>query len=126
MQINRVDHFVLTVASIEATCAFYSKVLGMGVTEFAGGRKALTFGCQKINLHEKGKEFEPKSLYPTPGSADFCLITDTPIEDVIIHLNNCGVAIEDGPVARTGAQGLINSVYLRDPDDNLIEISEYA
>ena len=125
MRIDRVDHFVLTVASIDATCEFYAKALGMEVVEFAGGRRALAFGSQKINLHEQGKEFEPKSLTPTPGSGDFCLISAVPIEDVVAHLETCGVEIEEGIVSRTGATGPIRSVYLRDPDQNLVEISEY-
>ena len=125
MKIDRVDHFVLTVASIEATCEFYSKVLGMDVIEFAGGRKALAFGNQKINLHQRGKEFEPKALTPTPGSGDFCLISGVPIDEVVAHLESCGVEIEEGIVPRTGATGPIKSVYLRDPDQNLVEISEY-
>lgn len=126
MKLDRIDHFVLTVASIDATCAFYTQVLGMKVTEFAGGRKALSFGSQKINLHECGKEFEPKAQTPTPGSGDFCLITTTPIQDVLAQLNAMNIEIEDGIVARTGATGPIQSVYLRDPDGNLIEISEYS
>lgn len=125
MKIDRLDHFVLTVASIEATCAFYSRVLGMEVVEFAGGRKALAFGAQKINLHQRGREFEPKSQTPTPGSADFCLIAHGPLEDVVTHLEQCDVIIEEGIVPRTGATGPIQSVYLRDPDQNLIEISQY-
>lgn len=126
MKIDRIDHFVLTVASIEKTCEFYATVLGMQVIDFAGGRKALGFGDQKINLHQKGEEFEPKALSPTPGSADFCLIASQPLTDVISHLSACGVALEDGPVPRTGATGPIRSVYLRDPDNNLVEISEYT
>lgn len=126
MKLDRIDHFVLTVASIDATCAFYTQVLGMTVTEFAGGRKALSFGSQKINLHERGKEFEPKAQTPTPGSGDFCLITTTPIQDVLAQLNAMNIEIEDGIVPRTGATGPIQSVYLRDPDGNLIEISEYS
>ncbi|WP_299041093.1 VOC family protein [uncultured Tateyamaria sp.] len=126
MNIDRVDHFVLTVASIDATCTFYADVLGMEVVTFAGDRKALSFGAQKINLHEKGHEFEPKARIPTPGSADFCLITSTPIDQVVSHLAACGVPMEDGIVDRTGATGPIRSVYLRDPDGNLVEISEYT
>ena len=126
MKIDRVDHFVLTVASIDATCEFYSKVLGMKDTEFAGGRKALSFGAQKINLHQRGKEFEPKAMTPTLGSGDFCLISAVPIGDVVIHLVDCGVKIEEGIVPRTGATGPIKSVYVRDPDQNLVEISEYT
>ena len=123
MRIDRIDHFVLTVASIEATCAFYRDVLGMEVVTFAGRRRALSFGAQKINLHEVGREFEPKAARPTAGSGDFCLIADTPLEEVIAHLQDHGVAIEEGPVSRTGATGPIRSVYFRDPDDNLVEIA---
>lgn len=126
MKIDRVDHFVLTVASIDVTCEFYARVLGMEVTEFAGGRKAISFGVQKINLHQKGKEFEPKARTPQPGSGDFCLISAIPIKDVVTHLEALGVEIEEGIVPRTGATGSIQSVYFRDPDGNLIEISEYT
>lgn len=126
MQIKAIDHFVLTVASIDATCTFYSEVLGMQVLEFAGGRKALSFGTQKINLHQRGKEFEPKAQAPTAGSADFCLITDVPLEDVVTHLKALNIEIEEGIVDRTGAAGPIRSVYIRDPDMNLVEISEYV
>ena len=126
MQIDRIDHFVLTVRDIEATCEFYARVLGMQVVTFAGGRKALQFGRQKINLHEAGKEFEPKAMSPTPGSGDFCLITQTPLEDVIVHIRSCGIEIVEGPVHKTGAMGLIESVYLRDPDGNLVEVSNYV
>lgn len=123
MKLSHIDHFVMTVASIEVSIAFYAKVLGMKVIEFGNGRKALVFGTQKINLHEVGKEFEPKAKIPKAGSADFCLIAVTPIIEVISHLKTCGIAIEEGPVARTGAAGAIMSVYFRDPDGNLIEVS---
>ncbi|WP_335645092.1 VOC family protein [Magnetospirillum sp. ME-1] len=126
ISIDRIDHFVLTVADIAATCAFYQTALGMEVVEFGAGRKALAFGGQKINLHQKGREFEPKALHPTGGSADFCLTTTVPMAEVIAHLNGCGVAIEDGPVARTGARAPLVSVYIRDPDGNLVEISNEA
>lgn len=126
MRIGRVDHFVLTVASIEATCAFYRDVLGMEVVTFAGGRRALSFGAQKINLHEAGREFEPKAARPTAGSGDFCLIADTPLDQVIAELQVRGIIIEEGPVSRTGATGPIRSVYIRDPDDNLVEIANYV
>jgi catechol 2,3-dioxygenase-like lactoylglutathione lyase family enzyme len=115
---------VLTVRSIEATCVFYSRVLGMEVEEFEG-RWALKFGRQKINLHQAGKEFEPKAKEPTPGSADFCLITEVPPERIVEHLASCGVELVEGPVARTGAVGRIESVYFRDPDANLVEVSNY-
>jgi len=126
MQIDRIDHFVLTVHSIEATCEFYTRVLGMQVVTCAGGRKALQFGRQKINLHQAGKEFEPKAMSPTPGSGDFCLITQTPLQDVIAHIRSCGIELVEGPVPKTGAIGTLNSVYLRDPDGNLVEISNYV
>lgn len=123
MKIDRIDHFVLTVRDPEATCAFYSRVLGMHPVTFAGGRKALAFGNQKINLHQAGREFEPKAERPVPGSADFCLITSVPLAEVMAHLESCGVAIIEGPVARTGATGPLRSVYFRDPDSNLVEVS---
>lgn len=125
MKIKNIDHFVLTVASIEETCSFYEKTLGMKIEVFGEGRKALTFGNQKINLHEVGKEFEPKANRPTSGAGDFCLITETPLDEVMVHLKNCSVKIEGGPVPRTGAKGPITSVYFRDPDKNLIEVSIY-
>jgi catechol 2,3-dioxygenase-like lactoylglutathione lyase family enzyme len=125
MRVVSLDHLVLTVRSIEATCAFYARVLGMEVVTFGEGRKALAFGSQKINLHERGKEFEPKAGHPTPGSADVCFITDAPLAEVIEHLNSLGVSILEGPVARTGAVGPLLSVYFRDPDANLIEVSVY-
>ena len=125
MRVDRLDHLVLTVASIEATVEFYARVLGMGVVTFGAGRIALTFGTSKINLHETGKEFEPRALHPTPGSADICLIVDDGIADVVAQLAVAGVPVEAGPVERTGATGPIVSCYLRDPDHNLIELSNY-
>jgi catechol 2,3-dioxygenase-like lactoylglutathione lyase family enzyme len=125
MNINRLDHLVLTVKDIEVTCSFYKGVLGMEVVAFGGGRKALSFGAQKINLHQKGKEYEPKALKPTPGSGDLCFITSVPISEVIAHLSSSGIEIIEGPVRRTGAMGPIISVYFRDPDLNLIEVSNY-
>lgn len=123
LKIERLDHLVLTVKSIATTCEFYNRALGMKVISFGEGRKALQFGKQKINLHEAGKEFEPKAKYPTPGSADLCLITDISLDDVISHFRGCQIEIVDGPVRRTGAMGPIMSIYVRDPDENLIEIS---
>jgi catechol 2,3-dioxygenase-like lactoylglutathione lyase family enzyme len=125
MQISRIDHIVLTVADIDATCEFYSRALNMQVLSFGAGRIALSFGQQKINLHQAGKEFEPKAMRPTPGSADICLITETPISQVMLHLQACGVDLLEGPVRRTGATGPLLSVYFRDPDSNLIEVSNY-
>jgi catechol 2,3-dioxygenase-like lactoylglutathione lyase family enzyme len=123
--IDRVDHLVLTVRDVEATCAFYAQVLGMEPVTFAGGRRALAFGRQKINLHREGHEYVPHAHRPVAGSGDLCLISAVPLDDVIAHLRACGVAILQGPVERTGALGPMRSVYFRDPDLNLIEISEY-
>jgi len=125
MHIDRIDHLVLTVEDVERTVAFYVDVLGMTEVTFGSGRKALTFGSSKINLHQRGREFEPKSANPTPGSADLCLIVDNPLDVVAADLAASGVVIEEGPVERTGAQGPITSIYVRDPDRNLIELSNY-
>jgi catechol 2,3-dioxygenase-like lactoylglutathione lyase family enzyme len=123
--ISHIDHFVLTVRSLEATCAFYERVLGFRRIDTPGKPTALAFGKQKINVHEVGRTFEPKAKAPTSGSADFCLITDRPLQEFHDHLEACGVAVEVGPVAREGAQGAMISVYFRDPDGNLVEVSEY-
>lgn len=123
--IDSIDHLVLTVADIDTTCDFYGRVLGMEKAVFAGGRVALSFGRQKINLHPAGNEYDPRAKHPVPGSGDFCLITETPLADVIAHLGASGVEIIEGPVAKTGAQGAITSVYFRDPDENLVEVSNY-
>ena len=125
MKIDRLDHLVLTVDDIDRTCAFYGAAMGMEVVMFGESRKALAFGRQKINLHQKGKEFEPKAAHPTLGSADLCFIAETPLEKVVAHLGKCGVAIIEGPVSRTGATGKLVSIYFRDPDENLIEVSNY-
>ncbi|MFD0872309.1 Virulence protein STM3117 [Chlamydia abortus] len=124
--IQRLDHLVLTVTDMEKTIRFYTRILGMEEETFGSGRKALRFGQQKINLHEAGKEFEPKAKHPMPGSADLCFIFDgMTMGQLINHLGNNDVEIEEGPVRRTGALGPIVSVYVRDPDQNLIEISRY-
>ncbi|ABC89168.1 putative biphenyl-2,3-diol 1,2-dioxygenase protein [Rhizobium etli CFN 42] len=123
IRIDRLDHLVLTVADIAATCDFYSRILGMSVETFAEGRKALKFGRQKINLHQAGHEFEPKAKHPIPGSGDLCFIAETSIAGVIAYLQASGIVIEEGPVERTGATGRLRSVYFRDPDGNLIEVS---
>ena len=123
MRVDRIDHLVLTVASIEATVEFYTRVLGMEVMTFGPSRTALAFGTSKINLHQAGREFEPKALRPTPGSADLCLIVDDDIAEVLAELAAAGVPVEEGPVERTGALGPIMSCYVRDPDYNLIELS---
>lgn len=123
LQIDRIGHLVLIVQDIEASCAFYTRVLGMERVTFGEGRTALAFGQQKINLHQAGHEFEPKAARPAPGSADLCFITRAPLARVMKHLSGLGVPIEEGPVPRTGALRPITSVYIRDPDGNLIEIA---
>jgi len=125
MKIDSLDHLVLTVKSLDITCAFYSKVLGMEIVTFDADRKALSFGSQKINLHQHGKEFEPRAEKPTPGSGDLCFITSVPISEVISHAEACGINIIEGPVERAGALGPIMSIYFRDPDKNLIEVSNH-
>lgn len=125
MRVVRLDHLVLTVTDIKKTCDFYSQILGMEVVTFESGRKALAFGVQKINLHQAGKEFEPKADKPTVGSVDLCFIVESPLADVIGHMKRSGIAIEYGPVRNTGAVGLMESIYIRDPDGNLVEIAKY-
>lgn len=125
MKISHLDHLVLTVADIEISCQFYQSALKFEVITFGENRKALQFGSQKINLHQAGKEFEPKAYRPTSGSADLCFIAETPLKDVIAHLHALNIEIVEGPIERTGAIGKILSIYLRDPDQNLIEISNY-
>ena len=126
MKIARLDHLVLTVRDVEATCAFYARVLGMEPVTFGDGRRALRFGDQKINLHQAGREVEPKAMHPTPGSGDLCFISSVPLDAAQRHIRACGVEIESGPVERTGAVGPIMSLYFRDPDGNLLELSTYA
>jgi len=126
MQVLRLDHLVLTVRDMERSIEFYTKVLGMSEVNFGAGRKALLFGQQKINLHEVGREVEPKASKPTPGSADLCFISTSPMDTILAELRGHAVEIVEGPVERAGALGPITSVYFRDPDQNLIEISNYA
>lgn len=123
--LDRIDHFVLTVRDIEVTCAFYQRVLGMEVVRWGAGRVALRFGRQKINLHPVDNPITLKADRPLPGSADFCFIATTPIAEVVAHLAQCGVTIIEGPSERAGAMGPIESVYFRDPDLNLVEVSNY-
>jgi catechol 2,3-dioxygenase-like lactoylglutathione lyase family enzyme len=119
----RIDHLVLTVRSIDETISFYARALGLEAVTFGPGRRALQIGDQKINLHEAGREFEPKALRPTPGSGDLCVVTDEPLVDVLARLAAHRIAVEEGPVARTGATGPLRSIYVRDPDGNLVEIA---
>jgi len=126
MNITGLDHIVLTVKSIARTCDFYEQALGAEVITFGAGRTALQLGDNKINLHEAGNEFEPKAATPTPGSGDICLITSASLAQVEQNLRARGVAIEEGPVPRTGARGPIMSLYVRDPDSNLVEIASYS
>ena len=126
VSISRLDHLVLTVRDVSATYAFYGRVLGMEQIEFSEGRTALSFGEQKINLHPADNGYDPKAKIPAPGSGDLCFIAETPIEDVIKHLGECSVEIIEGPVLKTGAIGTLLSVYFRDPDGNLIEVSNYT
>jgi catechol 2,3-dioxygenase-like lactoylglutathione lyase family enzyme len=123
--IDRIDHLVLTVADLDQTVDFYVRALGMQPVTFGAGRRALRFGPHKLNLHQAGHELEPKARRPTPGSVDMCLVTTTPLARLVAHLRACEVQVEEGPVPRTGATGPITSVYFRDPDGNLIEVSTY-
>jgi catechol 2,3-dioxygenase-like lactoylglutathione lyase family enzyme len=126
MQVEAIDHIVLTVRDLEVAIAFYTRVLGMKAITFGAGRRALAFGAQKINLHEAGHELEPKAAVPTPGSADLCFVTSSAPAAVVAHLHAAGVEVLEGPVTRTGARGPITSVYFRDPDGNLLEVSSYV
>jgi catechol 2,3-dioxygenase-like lactoylglutathione lyase family enzyme len=125
MNIERIDHIVLTVADIDRTIQFYTTILGCNLVTFVNDRKALAFGNQKINLHKKGEEFEPKAENPTCGSADLCFISQTGLKDVLKELQEKNIEVIEGIVERTGATGTIHSVYFRDPDNNLIEVSNY-
>lgn len=122
----QLDHLVLTVQDVEASVAFYERALGMQAVTFGAGRRALVFGTQKINLHPADAPLKPHAAAPTRGSADLCFVIDVPVPSAIEHLRALGVAVEQGPVARTGARGPITSAYFRDPDGNLIEVSNYG
>jgi catechol 2,3-dioxygenase-like lactoylglutathione lyase family enzyme len=126
MEISGIDHVVLTVKDIDATVKFYESVMGMTKEAFGEGRIALKFGDQKINLHEYGNEFEPKAKIPTPGSEDLCFITAIDLEKSVSHIESHGVEIIEGPIEKIGARGKMRSIYFRDPDGNLIEVSNYA
>ncbi len=123
MRVQRIDHVVLTVRDIDRTLSFYERTLGLRPVTFGDGRRALAFGDQKLNLHRAGREFEPRARAPTPGSADLCFTTDVPLAEVIDHLARVGVAIELGPVDKTGARRSLRSIYFRDPDGNLVEVA---
>ena len=123
--IDRIDHIVFTCQDVDRTIEFYTRVLGMEPITFAGGRRGLAFGRQKINLHQAGREFEPKALKPAPGTMDLCFIASSSLDEVMEALKAEGVVIIEGPVPKTGALGPMTSVYFRDPDGNLIEISNY-
>lgn len=125
IQIKTLDHLVLTVKDLDKTVDFYTKVLGMKKEIFKETRIALKYGNQKINLHKKGAEFEPKAFNVACGSADLCFVLNTPLNEAIEHIKSLGIKIEEGIVPRTGANGNINSIYIRDPDKNLIELCEY-
>lgn len=121
--LDHIDHCVMTVENVDITVNWYLRVLGVKSAVFGEGRKALLLNKQKINLHQKGAEFEPKAFAPTPGSMDICFMATTPLDKVLEHFKTQRVAIEKGPIKRNGATGLITSVYIRDPDKNLLEIS---
>jgi len=123
--IDRIDHFVLTVRSVDVTCGFYTSCLGFRRVDREGGPTSLRFGRQKINVHQADHPFEPKARKPTEGSADFCLIAAVPLRDVLDRLARLEVPVELGPVERHGALGPMRSIYFRDPDGNLVEVSEY-
>lgn len=125
MEIERLDHLVLTVRDLDASIDFYTRVLGMEAVTFGNGRKALVFGVQKINLHQAGAEIAPHAAAPQPGSADLCFVVSTPLAEVIQHLAQLEIPVIEGPVARTGAKGVIQSIYVCDPDRNLIELCNY-
>lgn len=123
MKVKELDHLVLTANDIDKTIKFYTTVFGMELVSFEDGRKSLRFSKQKINLHKAGQEISPHAKHPLPGSADLCFISDTSMEQIIEHLNSCEISILEGPVKRTGATGLLLSIYIQDPDGNLLEIS---
>jgi catechol 2,3-dioxygenase-like lactoylglutathione lyase family enzyme len=123
MRVQRIDHVVLTVADLERTITFYQRALGMTAVSFGEGRRALAFGDQKLNLHQAGREFDPKARKPTPGAIDVCFTTDVPLEEVAAHLRTQSIEIEHGPVGKVGARRALRSIYFRDPDGNLIEVA---
>jgi catechol 2,3-dioxygenase-like lactoylglutathione lyase family enzyme len=125
MKVNRIDHLVLTTSDIEQTINFYTTILGMELISVEGGRKSLRFGTQKINLHEAGQEISPHARHPLPGSTDLCFITETSIQQVVEHLHSSGITLLKGPTKRIGATGPLFSIYIQDPDGNLLELSNH-
>jgi catechol 2,3-dioxygenase-like lactoylglutathione lyase family enzyme len=126
MHVTGIDHLVLYATDVERTCEFYAETLGVATVEtFAGGRVALSFGTTKLNLHPAGDEYDPHAADPVPGSADFCLVVNEPIPRVVDRIEDAGVAVVEGPSTRTGARGEMESVYVRDPDGNLVEFAHY-
>ncbi len=123
MVVTKLDHIVLTVKDIQTTVSFYTTVLGMKLERFGRDRVGLSYGTGKINLHEFGSEFKPKAWKPTPGSSDLCFIVSTPLNEIKTHVESIGITIIKGPVMRTGTKGPIESLYFRDPDQNLIEVA---
>jgi len=123
IKIKSMDHLVITASNLRTTVDFYSRVLGMEHVEFGDGLHAMHFGDQKFNIHDASTDVTPKAENIVPGSEDFCLLTETPISEVVDHLQACGVAVEEGPITRSGAAGTLDSVYFRDPDGNLVEVS---
>lgn len=126
VELDRLDHFALTVRDVEQTCAFYEKVLGMARESFEEGRVALRFGRHRININPNPNERSRKAAVPIPGSAEFCVIVTTPLNVVVAHLRSCGVELEHGPEETTGAEGIIRSIWFRDPDGNLVEVASYG
>ncbi|WP_243793893.1 VOC family protein [Saccharopolyspora gloriosae] len=125
INIDRVDHLVLTVADVDRAAEFYERILGMRTVTFPGDRRAVSFGQQTVKLHAASELVEPTATHPVPGSANLCFVTEQPISEVQEHLRANDVRIEEGPVGRTGTFGPITSLYLRDPDGNLIEVARY-
>jgi catechol 2,3-dioxygenase-like lactoylglutathione lyase family enzyme len=127
MPVTGIDHLVLYAADVDRTCEFYAETLGVADVEtFDGGRIALSFGETKLNVHPAGDEYEPHAASPEPGSADFCLLVDEPVEALAERIRDAGVDVVEGPVGRTGARGEMRSVYVRDPDGNLVEFAHYV
>lgn len=125
IKVDRLDHLVLTVQNVEKTCQFYAKALGIKSVTFGSGSKALCLGAQRIKLQQRGQESEPKAGTATPGSGDFCFITQTDLEQVVQHLVSCNIEVIDGPIRRSGTNGPMTSIYFRDPDLNLVQVSAY-